>query len=128
MICRFDVIVDPLVAHRSPRFHLDLLASRRGATYVTVTSPLMQNADNHGLVLGGVKSAFKLGRHALEVRVGRAEDWASRERGWVGRGRPASEVNRGQGWNAVDRKGRAGPRGPSQVRHLRCGTSGFIRN
>ena len=66
VIFRFDFILDTL-GRKAESFNLGLLASQKNAKYVTIVTPLLSNADNHGLLIGGIKSAMKLGTHFLEV-------------------------------------------------------------
>jgi len=54
----YDVILD--CSGVSSRQHLDLLKPWTYSKYVTLSSPLLRNADSSGLLAGGVRSAAQL--------------------------------------------------------------------
>ncbi len=48
-------------------FSSTLLRLGANAKYVTIVTPMIRNADKHGLLVGGLKSAVKLGTRFIRV-------------------------------------------------------------
>lgn len=70
----FDLVLD-CSGGTSPRY-LSALKAHTGASYVTLTSPLLRNTDAHGLLPGVIKSAFDLvSQNATSLSQERLVKW-----------------------------------------------------